>query len=415
MSIAVDPVAGDPNKDKRFVFFGTGSYFKTGDPADAQVNTWYALIDEGSVISGRSALKQRTVSTTTTFDGKSVRSFSSATAGDMTGKKGWYVDLSTSTYERIVTKSVYANFVSPTLIASSIIPNATDQCASGGKGFVNFINKGKQVLHPNVFHAIGDRQSDQGTNIGVEVAMQWNSGYNEQVLCFTNNIPQRDGGTHLTGLRAAMTRVIGKYIEANELAKVITQLQPRFPRVWVFHAWNMSYNISVATQTPQERWDWVNAGIKLLRDEGIPANPNDLLLHKELAWIFMHKIGGITDDANQYKVIGPEFQSHEVVNHTAKEYARGDVTTNTVESSFALLKRGLIGTFHHVGEQHLQRYCNEFDFRWNTRQSLGFSDVGRSNIALKQIANKRLTYRRTDAEQALVERRINTGFQSPSA
>ncbi|MFO1262008.1 MAG: PilC/PilY family type IV pilus protein [Rhodoferax sp.] len=140
MSIAVDPVAGDPNKDKRFVFFGTGSYFKTGDPADAQVNTWYALIDEGSVISGRSALKQRTVSTTTTFDGKSVRSFSSATAGDMTGKKGWYVDLSTSTYERIVTKSVYANFVSPTLIASSIIPNATDQCASGGKGFVNFID-----------------------------------------------------------------------------------------------------------------------------------------------------------------------------------------------------------------------------------------------------------------------------------
>jgi DNA gyrase subunit B len=69
------------------------------------------------------------------------------------------------------------------------------------------------VLHPNVFHAIGDRQSDQGTNIGVEVAMQWNSGYNEQVLCFTNNIPQRDGGTHLTGLRAAMTRVINKYIE----------------------------------------------------------------------------------------------------------------------------------------------------------------------------------------------------------
>jgi len=92
------------------------------------------------------------------------------------------------------------------------------------RGFVEFINKGKTVLHPNSFYAEGERPADTyggipGTHIGVEVAMQWNSGYNEQVLCFTNNIPQRDGGTHLTGLRAAMTRVINKYIEENELAK----------------------------------------------------------------------------------------------------------------------------------------------------------------------------------------------------
>lgn len=91
--------------------------------------------------------------------------------------------------------------------------------AGGVKGFVEFINQGKRVLHPNVFHATGEKQSDQNTTIGVEVAMQWNDGYNESVLCFTNNIPQRDGGTHLTGLRAAMTRVINKYIEDNELAK----------------------------------------------------------------------------------------------------------------------------------------------------------------------------------------------------
>ncbi len=91
--------------------------------------------------------------------------------------------------------------------------------AGGVKGFVEFINQGKKVLHPNVFHAIGDKMSEQNTSIGVEVAMQWNDGYNESVLCFTNNIPQRDGGTHLTGLRAAMTRVINKYIEDNELAK----------------------------------------------------------------------------------------------------------------------------------------------------------------------------------------------------
>ncbi|HEY6353034.1 MAG TPA: DNA gyrase subunit B, partial [Burkholderiaceae bacterium] len=89
----------------------------------------------------------------------------------------------------------------------------------GVKGFVEFINQGKRVLHPNIFHVDGDKMSEQATRIGVEVAMQWNDGYNETVLCFTNNIPQRDGGTHLTGLRAAMTRVINKYIEDNELAK----------------------------------------------------------------------------------------------------------------------------------------------------------------------------------------------------
>jgi DNA gyrase subunit B len=89
----------------------------------------------------------------------------------------------------------------------------------GTRGFVEYINKAKAVLHPTVFQATGDRMSDNNTNISVDVSMQWNDSYNEQVLCFTNNIPQRDGGTHLTGLRAAMTRVINKYIDENEFAK----------------------------------------------------------------------------------------------------------------------------------------------------------------------------------------------------
>ena len=90
---------------------------------------------------------------------------------------------------------------------------------SGGvKGFVEYINRSKTVLHSNVVNAAGESVIN-GVTIGAEVAMQWNSGYQEQVLCFTNNIPQSDGGTHLTGLRAAMTRVINKYIEENEIAK----------------------------------------------------------------------------------------------------------------------------------------------------------------------------------------------------
>src|SRR5450432_4837143 len=99
--------------------------------------------------------------------------------------------------------------------------NKEDTFAFAGcvKGFVEFINTGKKVLHTNVFYATGKKDSDQHSTITSEVAMQWNDGYSENVLCFTNNIPQRDGGTHLTGLRAAMTRIINKYIEDNELAK----------------------------------------------------------------------------------------------------------------------------------------------------------------------------------------------------
>jgi DNA gyrase subunit B len=94
-----------------------------------------------------------------------------------------------------------------------------DFAFSGGvKGFVEYINRAKTVLHPTAFHSSGE-SIQNSVSIDVEVAMQWNDSYAEQVLCFTNNIPQSDGGTHLTGLRAAMTRVINKYIEENEVAK----------------------------------------------------------------------------------------------------------------------------------------------------------------------------------------------------
>ncbi len=100
--------------------------------------------------------------------------------------------------------------------------------------------------------------------------------------------------------RANKAKEDGNFYEAVDLARTITRLQPRFPRVWAFHAWNLAYNISVATQTHTERWQWVNSGIRLLREEGIPSNPNDMFIHKELAWILLHKVQGVMDDAHNY-------------------------------------------------------------------------------------------------------------------
>jgi transposase-like protein len=125
------------------------------------------------------------------------------------------------------------------------------------------------------------------------------------------------------------------------------------------------------------------------------VNPNTLrpILNAQIA----AQARLMTDESGIYKRIGKGYASHETVNHSAKEYSRGDVTTNSAESSFALLKRGLTGTFHAVSEQHLQRYATEFDFRWNTHQKLGFNDADRAVVTLKNISGKRLTYRRIDA------------------
>ena len=92
----------------------------------------------------------------------------------------------------------------------------------------------------------------------------------------------------------------GLYYEVMADAEMITKLQPRFAPVWTFHGHNMAYNISVATNTPEERWEWVNAGIRLVRNDGIRANPNDLVLHKDLAFWHAHKLDGVSDDAHLF-------------------------------------------------------------------------------------------------------------------
>lgn len=91
-----------------------------------------------------------------------------------------------------------------------------------------------------------------------------------------------------------------KIYEVNTNARWITTLQPRFPAVWAYHAWNMAYNISVKTDTEEERWNWVHKGIRLLREEGIPRNPKALYLYHELSRTFWHKLGQRADDMHYY-------------------------------------------------------------------------------------------------------------------
>ena len=104
-----------------------------------------------------------------------------------------------------------------------------------------------------------------------------------------------------------------------------------------------------------------------------------------------------TDESRLYPVVGREFAAHETVNHSAKEYARGDVTTNSVEGYFSIFKRGMKGVYQHCDEKHLHRYLAEFDFRYNHRAALGFSDGERAALAIHNASGKRLTYRPTHA------------------
>lgn len=112
-----------------------------------------------------------------------------------------------------------------------------------------------------------------------------------------------------------------------------------------------------------------------------------------------HNTKLMTDDAGQYRHMHRDFD-HEVVNHSAGEYVRGEAHTNTVEGYFSILKRGVTGTYHHVSQQHLKRYLAEFDFRYNERVALGVSDAQRADKALEGIGGKRLTYRRIDGARA---------------
>lgn len=142
VSISKNDVPTDINLGKRFIFFGTGSYFRNGDTADQSIQTLYGLIDENMPIGPRGNLRQRSIQLTSNFSGKPVRVFSEATAGDMVGKNGWYLDLivgGVADGERIVTSAEAYRLAEPTLLFSSIVP-IDDPCQPGGRGYINALS-----------------------------------------------------------------------------------------------------------------------------------------------------------------------------------------------------------------------------------------------------------------------------------
>ena len=99
-----------------------------------------------------------------------------------------------------------------------------------------------------------------------------------------------------------------------------------------------------------------------------------------------------TDESRLYTKLGTEFAAHETVKHSAGEYVRGIVHTNTVEGLFSIFKRGMRGIYQHCREKHLHRYLAEFDFRYNHRIRLGFDDRVRATAMVRGAVGKRLTY-----------------------
>jgi transposase-like protein len=105
----------------------------------------------------------------------------------------------------------------------------------------------------------------------------------------------------------------------------------------------------------------------------------------------------MTDDSNIYPKIGRKFRDHESVNHKIEEYVRGDAHVNNAENYFSILKRGIVGIYHHISQEHMPMYLAEFDFRYNARSKLGVNDTERAEKILRGARGKRLTYRRPDS------------------
>jgi type IV pilus assembly protein PilY1 len=139
--IAKNNVATDPNFNKHFIYFGTGQYIATGDNNITQTQSIYGIIDSNTAITGRTSLRQRTIPTTGTVTGVAVRTISAQTAGDMSSRNGWYLDLTGPFIgERVIGRAQIVSTIEPALLVPSFYPINNDPCIPGGSGYFNYLN-----------------------------------------------------------------------------------------------------------------------------------------------------------------------------------------------------------------------------------------------------------------------------------
>ena len=169
IGLGVNGRKGDANFGKRYVFFGTGRYITSTDVTTIGAQTWYGLIDESAVISGRSVLRQRTIELEANVSGSATRAFSLATSGDMAGKKGWYVDLVSPTSGALGERMIGEHkFFGSVLLAASMTPS-DDVCVPGGTGWLNAIDPFNGAALTNLFFdANNDLQFNDTDRIGTD-------------------------------------------------------------------------------------------------------------------------------------------------------------------------------------------------------------------------------------------------------
>ncbi len=139
-------------------------------------------------------------------------------------------------------------------------------------------------------------------------------------------------------VRASSLQDAGKFFEVAQLSDWITRLEPRYPEVWAYHAWNMAYNITAVVSDPADRWHWIKNGIRLLRDEGIPSNPASPKLYWELGWMFYDKVGGRWDESVSYYRIAWAGEITQLLGGGLADYP---VLENNPKASQALAAVGL--------------------------------------------------------------------------